>query len=134
MGTAKSTENLSKSPSNNRTVGKDGEALARTFLKSKGFRITEENYRCPFGEIDIIALDGGEVVFIEVKSRRTTAFGNPEESVNQKKMRKLSQVALHYLSDRGLQDREARFDVVAVLIEPGGSRIHHIPRAFDLSP
>lgn len=92
----------------------------------------ERNYRCRYGEIDLIAKDGETIVFIEVKSRRTASFGDPEESVSQAKQRKISTVALYYLEDKGLYDRPARFDVVSVFASSSEQKITLIPDAFDL--
>ncbi|MDD5475203.1 MAG: YraN family protein [Syntrophales bacterium] len=108
--------------------------MACRHLKEMGYSILERSYRCLFGEIDIIARDGQELVFVEVKSRKTPAYGNPEVSVDRKKQRKLSLVALHYLSAKRLHDTEARFDVVAIEIYAEKRHIIHIPNAFDLAP
>src|SRR5512133_2228070 len=104
-------------------TGKHGEDLAVAWLAGAGYRIIERNYRCPFGEIDIVAEEGGTLVFVEVKSRRSSAFGAPELAVGPEKQRKISRISLHYLAERHLSDRPARFDVVAVKLRPEGSRI-----------
>lgn len=80
-------------------IGNLGEKLARQFLVKKGYAIIGSNYRCPYGEIDIIARDGGFLVFVEVKTRTGTDLGIPEESVNAAKQAKLRQAALHYLQE-----------------------------------
>ncbi len=115
-----------------RALGRHGEDIAWEYLKSRGYRILERNYRCRYGEIDLVAKDGETIVFIEVKSRRTAAFGDPEESVSLAKQKKISTVALYYLKDKGLHDRPARFDVVSVLASVPGQQITLIPDAFDL--
>ena len=133
MVTVKSTGAPSKSGNWNRNRGSEGEQAALHYLKKKGYSITDTNYRCCFGEIDIIARDGKEYVFVEVKSRSSSRFGEPEAAVNRNKQGKLSRAALHYLENRNLHDRKARFDVLAVTMTPDGNEIRHIPDAFDLT-
>ena len=94
--------------------GEKGESLAAWFLKKNGYKIVEQNYRTQLGEIDIIAKDKKTLVFVEVKSRRSTRFGNPKWAVTPKKQRKISMVALSYLKTTKQSDARARFDVVAI--------------------
>ena len=131
MANAKSTESLSGS--NNIEKGKKGEDIAAARLRKEGCRIVERNYRCRYGEIDIIAMDAGDIVFIEVKSRKSDNFGSPEEAVGITKQRKISKVALNYLQEKGLADHNARFDIVAVKSTPQGNRVQIIKNAFDLA-
>ena len=131
MAGARSTEGLSRS--NNIEKGKKGEDIAAACLRKEGYRIVERNYRCLYGEIDIIAMDAGDVVFIEVKSRKSDNFGSPEEAVGITKQKKISKVALNYLRERGLADHNARFDIVAIRFMPQGNRVKLIRNAFDLS-
>ena len=112
-------------------LGKAGEEIAADFLKKSGYKIVEVNYRCPIGEIDIVAQDKNEVVFVEVKARKTSALGYPEEAVGIKKQKKMSQLASWYLQERKLNDSCARFDVVAILMLPSGNDIRLIRNAFD---
>jgi putative endonuclease len=117
---------------NNTTeTGKRGEEIAVSYLKKEGYRIRERNYRCPLGEIDIIALDGDEVVFVEVKSRKSGDFGEPEAAVDARKQAKLSRIALNYINEHNLNDRSARFDVVAVRFLKGSDRVRLVRNAFD---
>lgn len=116
-----------------KALGSLGEDRAEEFLKKRGYRILERNYRCPFGEVDIVAEEGGSVVFIEVKTRKSLRFGFPKEAVDRNKMRKLSKVASFYLEEKGLVDRAARFDVVSILFSEGREEIEVLPDAFDLS-
>lgn len=95
-------------------LGATGEALAASFLQNEGYRIVECNYRIRFGEIDIIAEQGGDLVFIEVKTRTHTSYGSPFESVTRQKQKQLSKVALEYMNKRDCHNRSARFDVVAI--------------------
>jgi putative endonuclease len=113
-------------------LGKKGEEKALRFLKKKGYRIIEQNYVCDLGEMDIIAKDKDILVFIEVKTRTSMAFGPPQLAVNQFKQRQLSKVALHFLKEKKLEDVKARFDVVAILLLPEKEEIELIRNAFDL--
>ena len=103
-----------------RLIGMEGEAVARRFLKGLGFRIVEENFVCPLGEIDLIAKDGEILVFVEVKARRSARFGTPAESVHARKQRQILRVAEAYLRERRLKV-PCRVDVVAVEFPPEGS-------------
>lgn len=130
MADARSTENISGS--NNIEKGKKGEDIAAVYLRKKGYRIVERNYRCRYGEIDIIAMDAGDIVFVEVKSRKSESFGSPEEAVGIVKQKKISNVALNYLQEKEITDHNARFDIVTVRLIPEGNRINIIRDAFDL--
>ncbi|MHB8092544.1 MAG: YraN family protein [Syntrophales bacterium] len=114
-------------------VGKRGEELAAVYLAKVGYRIIERNYRCIFGEIDIVAEEGGSIVFIEVKSRRSIAYGDPQLAVGARKQKKISMVALNYIEEKHQHSRNARFDVVAVKILPAGTTIELIKNAFELA-
>jgi putative endonuclease len=113
-------------------MGKLGEDLAVAYLQKAGYRILAQNYRCLYGEVDIIALDGDFIVFIEVKSRKSERFGQPQEAVGLEKQKKLSRISLHYLQQKRLENRNARFDVMAVKLLPDGTRIELIRNAFNL--
>lgn len=103
-----------------RKVGEEGEAVARRFLEGLGFRIVEENFACPMGEIDLIAEEGDVLVFVEVKARRSAQFGGPAEAVHARKQRQILRVAETYLRERRLRV-PCRVDVVAVEFPPHGS-------------
>jgi putative endonuclease len=111
--------------------GKEGEKIAASFLKKNGYRIIETNYRCVLGEIDIVAYENRDLVFIEVKTRKSDELGYPEQAVGRKKQKKLSQLALWYLEKNKLTDQKARFDVVAVMISDSTNEIKLIKNAFD---
>ncbi len=112
-------------------VGREGEAAAARLLQDRGYKILARNYRCRHGEIDIIAFEGGEYVFVEVKTRLTDEKGSALDAVTEAKQRKLARVAEQYLAERGLDDRPCRFDVVAVT--PGGGGADEVVRgAFML--
>lgn len=113
------------------STGKDGEQIALAYLRKKGYRICETNFRCLLGEIDIIAFDKDEIVFVEVKTRRSNKLGYPEQAVGERKQIKLSRLALWYLQKEKLTDANARFDVVAITLLPEGNEIKLIKNAFD---
>ena len=107
-----SRENKTSSP--RQSLGRLGERLAANRLEERGYHILERNFRCRSGEIDLVAEDGSDLVFVEVKTRRGTARGLPEEAVHARKARKLQEVACFYLDLHKLPDCAWRIDVVAV--------------------
>ena len=111
-------------------LGEMGEGLAVKFLKKKGYRIVEQNYKTNIGEIDIIAFDAEVLVFIEVKTRESIGFGLPFEAVNRRKRRKISNVALLYLK-RFDDLPQCRFDVVSIYYENGRPECELIRDAFE---
>jgi putative endonuclease len=115
-----------------RDLGQQGEREAEKFLSAQRYVIVAKNYRSPFGEVDLIALDRHTVVFVEVRSHRSAEFGDPLESVNGRKQRQVAKTALHYLLRHHLQDREARFDVIGIRWEAEKAQITHVKGAFDL--
>lgn len=112
-------------------TGKEGEKIAAAFLKKNGYRISDINFRCPLGELDIVAKDNKEIVFIEVKTRKSNRLGYPEQAVGIRKQKKMSQLALWYLQKRKIGDVAARFDVVAITLHKEGNDIKLIKNAFD---
>jgi len=113
--------------------GKENEKMAIGFLKRRGFRIIEKNYRTPRGEVDIIAADGDVIVFIEVKARRSNRYGHPKFAVTPTKQRHLSAAAMAYLKKTGNTGRRARFDVVTIQYADDMPMIEHIQNAFNLA-
>ena len=101
-------------------LGRTGERLAAEKLVSCGYRILERNFRCSYGEIDLIAEHGEDLVFVEVKTRRGEAYGRPEEAVTVRKQRRIMQVASHYLDLHNCSERSWRVDVVAVQLSVSG--------------
>ena len=100
---------------NNRAIGTDYETRACEFLETQGFSVLERNFRCRQGEIDIIAWDGTYLVFVEVKYRKTAGSGSPLSAVDFRKQKKISRVALYYLTKNGLPETTpCRFDVVGI--------------------
>lgn len=115
------------------SLGKEGERIAERYLKKKGYRLVERNYRCPAGELDLIALDRRVIVFVEVKTRSGDRFGVPLESVHQRKQQKMIKTALFFLSQHRLHHREARFDVLGISFSGLEPMVEHIENAFDFS-
>jgi putative endonuclease len=101
-------------------LGRTGERLAAEKLTSCGYRILERNFRCCYGEIDLVAEHEVDLVFIEVKTRRGNAYGRPEEAVNERKQRKIMQVATYYLDLHARAEDSWRIDVVAVQMDTSG--------------
>jgi putative endonuclease len=112
-----------------RWFGSRSERAAARFLRRLGYRILTRNYSCPHGELDLIALDGRCVVFVEVRSTGTDDASRPAASVDDAKQRRLTNLALHYLQQHRLLDCAARFDVLA-MSWPANQReptiVHHI--------
>lgn len=114
------------------SLGQRGEMIAWDFLIRQGYVLIEKNYRCPLGEIDIVARKNGRMVFIEVKTRSDHHFGRPEESVHAAKRRKLVHLAYYYLKSRNLPDAAVSFAVVAVTRRAGSlPDIRLIENAFE---
>jgi putative endonuclease len=115
-----------------KALGDRGEDAAVRFLTRLGYRIIECGYDSPLGELDIIAVDGRTVVFIEVKTRTSQDAGHPADAVDATKQRRMSQSALAYLKSKRLLEYPARFDVVAVTWPAGARRptIEHFANAF----
>ena len=116
-----------------RWFGTRSERAAARFLKRLGYRILARNYTCDHGELDLVALDRGCIVFVEVRSTETSEAARPAESVNLPKQQRLTNLALHFLQQHRLLGRQARFDVLAVSW-PANQRepevVHH-PYAFE---
>ncbi|ACO04655.1 MAG TPA: YraN family protein [Persephonella sp.] len=108
--------------------GKEGEDKAVEYLRNSGYRILERNFRSRFGEIDIIAEDNGTIVIVEVRSKGSTGYGYPEESIDHKKVRKIIKTAQFYLLKRDIKGKQVRFDIISIV----NNNIFHIKNAFDL--
>ena len=111
---------------NKRRTGTKYEQAAGFFLEQIGYEVLEYNYRCRFGEIDIIAKDGICLVFCEVKYRSGREKGSPLEAVDNRKQQRIFRCASHYLAGRGLEDVPCRFDVIGI----EGTAVTHIKNAF----
>jgi len=101
---------------NNRELGALGENLVISILKEKGCAILQQNFRSRYGEIDIVAKDRGSIVFIEVKTRRSTRYGTPEEAVDLRKQKQLRLMAAYYLSNHHTTYAGYRFDVYSIFL------------------
>lgn len=112
-------------------LGRYGEKIAGEYLKSKKYRIIQKNYRCSYGEIDIIAKDKKTLIFVEVKTRSSKRFGLGMEAINFKKQQKLRKTALYFLQNDKVFFDGLRFDVIDILIKGNGPpEICHIKNAF----
>jgi putative endonuclease len=114
-------------------LGQRGEAEAEKFLRALGYRIVGRRERVLRGDIDLVALDGRTVVFVEVRSRSDTAHGHPAETVGLQKQRRVAELATAYIRRHRLEDCQVRIDVVTVMFGPEGSRpvVEHFQNAFD---
>ncbi|GAA4276648.1 YraN family protein [Aquimarina mytili] len=111
------------------TLGKKGEKLAVDFLLHKGYEILEKNYRYLKSEIDIIARTKDVIVVVEVKTRSTADFGDPQEFVKPKQIQSMVKAIDHYITDNDL-DVEVRFDIVAIIENKRGTTIEHLEDAL----
>ncbi len=102
---------------NNRQLGTLGEDTAVAYLTLQGYDILERNYRCPFGEIDVIARQKEVLVFVEVKTRQSDRYGHPAEAVNQTKLLHMQRAALWYLEEKQWPPCLMRFDTIALQVE-----------------
>jgi putative endonuclease len=117
----------------NQATGAVGEELAVNYLRERGFVILERNFRCKGGEVDIVAREGGTLVFVEVKTRRSSAYGVPQLAVTAFKQRQIARAAQFWLARNHKVGSAARFDVLAIQLPAvGAAIIEHIPNAFDL--
>jgi len=115
--------------SENKKKGELGELIAKKHLENSGYLIIDTNYKCPYGEIDIIAQYENCICFIEVKYRKSLKFGMPRESVTKSKQTKIQKTAMHYIFENELTNIDLRFDVIEI-IDDVKPEITHIPNAF----
>lgn len=114
-----------------RLLGQRGEAAAEAHLLGKGYRILARNYRCPFGELDLVAEEGGAVVFIEVKTRRGGRAGSGADAITPHKRLRLIRLARYYLAVHSLAAAPCRFDVVTLAVHRGRARVEILRNAFQ---
>ncbi|NEM07249.1 YraN family protein [Geodermatophilus normandii] len=113
-------------------LGSRGETIAAVYLRDAGLSVLDRNWRCRDGELDIVAREGTAIVFCEVKTRRATGFGHPVEAVTPAKQRRLRLLAQRWLSAHDEHAPDLRFDVVGVLVRPGGpALVTHLRGAFS---
>ncbi len=107
--------------------------MAARFLKNKGYLVLETNYRCRWGEIDIVAVEEGQIVFVEVRTRKGNEFGTPEESITPAKRRRLVVTAQSYLRERGQEGLDWRVDLIAIRLgsRQRPARVEHIRHAIE---
>jgi putative endonuclease len=111
-------------------IGREGEGIARQYLRERGFELLHQNYRCEGAEVDIVAKEGEVLVFCEVKMRVSDEFGPPEDSITHRKQRQIRKAALGYVTEHQIEDRDCRFDVVAIEARRGVLEIRHWRDAF----
>lgn len=100
-------------------LGRRGERIAERFLEESGLDIIDRNWRCPIGELDLVAVDGDETVFVEVKTRSGEAYGHPFEAITPAKLSRLRRLAFAWCDARG-ERRRIRVDAISVLAPKGG--------------
>ncbi|MGB9594865.1 MAG: YraN family protein [Candidatus Poribacteria bacterium] len=111
-------------------VGNKGESIAEDYLKQKGYKIIQKNYRCRFGEIDIIAKDQDTIVFVEVRTKQNDNFGSPQDSITPAKIEKISKTSLSFIQEKKFAGFSYRFDFIAITFSQGKPNIEHIENAF----
>jgi putative endonuclease len=116
------------------TLGRLGEDAAAQHLKRNGMKILERNLCTPVGEIDIVARCRKFLAFVEVKTRRSDAFGSPCEAVGPRKQRQIIRAASWYLNDKPHKGLQPRFDVIAITLHGSDFQIEHITGAFEVQP
>ena len=113
-------------------LGKKAELLACQFLQAKGLRLLQQNYHCYYGEIDLIMQNQDDIVFVEVRCRRRTDYGNAFESISKTKIARLIKTANHFLQMKKWLDKvNSRFDVIAIHPVAGKMQIEWIEHAFS---
>lgn len=115
----------------NHILGRAGEEEASQYLIKNGYKIIERNFLCKRGEIDIIAKDKNEIVFIEVKTRKSIKYGLPAEAVNENKQKHIYKAAEYYLYQNKLEKEFVRIDVIEIYYKNDSYKINHIKKAID---
>ena len=113
-------------------LGKEGEKRACAFLKKRGYRVLDKNYRAPYGEVDIVAARGPLLVFCEVKARTAGGMEEALEAVDEEKQGRIGKVAEHYLAVKNPKVNQCRFDVIALLKNGSEWTIEHVEDAFEI--
>lgn len=132
-GAGSSVPAASRRKDTRRQTGRLGEQAAAEKAEACGFRILHRNWRCRTGELDVVAMDGETLVFIEVRTRTGTAvFGTPQESVDGRKQRQVRNTAQVYIHNLGKYEYPIRFDLISIVMDREGSirSIDHLPNAF----
>ena len=118
-------------PARHLITGRAGEDLAAAFLREKGWRVLERNFRCRDGELDLICEDRITLVFVEVKARSGTVHGEPGEAVGRTKQARMIRAASRYLSREQAWSRSCRFDLVGIVFRDGQTDIEHWEDIID---
>jgi putative endonuclease len=122
---------MSENKTERQILGKKGEDLAAAYLEENGIRVLERNYHFMKAEIDIIAYNGRQIIFVEVKTRTRTYFGNPEEAVTKKKKESMYKAAEAWLYERKMDGAPVRFDIISVVLKSDSTPvINHFESAF----
>lgn len=117
-------------PNRRHVLGLYGEKLAGNYLQSIGYEILERNWRCNFGEIDLIARDKARYVFVEVKTRNGSGYGHPLEAITDAKLSRLRKLVSEWCRARQLSGIDVRIDAVSVLVEKGRVQLEHLKQVF----
>ena len=113
---------------NNQRLGKEGEDKVEKYLIKKRYKILDRNFECKRGEIDIIALDKDEIVFIEIKTRTTLNYGQPADAITKQKIKHILRTAEYYLYERNLEKEKVRIDAIEVFYKNSECKINHIKK------
>lgn len=114
-------------------LGQYGEQLAVDFLLKQKYKIIKRNWRCHYGELDIVAQENDVLCFVEVRTKTNVEYGSPFETITQTKQRKLIQLAQEYIQENDCEEQDARFDVMAVDLTDNLAKVEIIKNAFELS-
>ncbi len=118
-------------PQDRRIFGGEGEEATAQLLESQGYIIRSRNFRCRYGELDLVVEKDNTLCFVEVRMRSSAIWGDPSNSISHAKQRRVVKAALHYLLAYGLRDKMIRFDVVSVIGRGKDAALEHLPNAFD---
>jgi putative endonuclease len=118
-------------PCDRRGFGLEGEDATAKLLESQGYAIRSRNFRCRYGELDLVAEKDDILCFVEVRMRSSAIWGDPSNSISWSKQRRVVKAALHYLLAYGLRNKMVRFDVVSVIGRGRDAVLEHLPNAFD---
>lgn len=108
-------------------VGRYGEDVAAAHVEASGWRVLDRNWRCRHGELDLVGMDGDELVVVEVKTRRSTAYGTPAEAVTWRKLARVRRLAAAWLAEHDVRVASVRVDVIAVMLpRAGAAQVEHL--------
>ncbi|MFP4034149.1 MAG: YraN family protein [Desulfovermiculus sp.] len=113
--------------------GRSGEEMARAFLVGQGYEVISVNWRCRYGELDLVCRNQQIVVFVEVKTRNTSTLETPAEALTHRKQSKLIKSASLFLSQHKMWHLQSRFDLVSVFFQTHHCQVDHVPNAFSVS-